>query len=85
MVINTIAVTGNDSEVLENDSEVREVFNSKRIAQETSNDRNENSRSSFLEMFCKKGVLRNFTKFAGKHLFQELFFNKVAALGLQLY
>ena len=30
-------------------------------------------------MFCKKGVLRNFTKFAGKHLCQSLFFNKVAA------
>ena len=28
----------------------------------------------------KKGVLRNFTKFAGKHLYQSLFFNKVADL-----
>ena len=28
----------------------------------------------------KKGVLRNFTKFTGKHLSQCLFFNKVAAL-----
>ena len=27
------------------------------------------------EVFCRKGVLRNFT---GKHLFQSLFFNKVA-------
>ena len=26
-------------------------------------------------MFCKKGVLRNFTKFTGKHLCQSLFFN----------
>ena len=32
-------------------------------------------------MFCKKGVLRNFTKFIGKHLYQSLFFNKVAGLG----
>ena len=31
-------------------------------------------------MFCKKGVLRNFTKFTGKHLCQSLFFNKVAGL-----
>ena len=31
-------------------------------------------------MLCKKGVLRNFTKFTGKHLNQSLFFNKVAAL-----
>ena len=30
------------------------------------------------EMFYKKGVLRNFTKFTGKHLWQSLFFNKVA-------
>ena len=28
----------------------------------------------------KKGVLRNFTKFTGKHLCQSLFFNKVASL-----
>ena len=26
------------------------------------------------------GVLRNFAKFTGKHLFQNLFFNKVAGL-----
>ena len=30
------------------------------------------------EVFCKKGVLRNFTRFTGKHLFQSLFFNNVA-------
>ena len=35
-------------------------------------------RSSRPEVFCKKGVLRNFTKFTGKHLCQSLFFNKVA-------
>ena len=29
---------------------------------------------------CKKGVLRNFTKFTGKHLCQGLFFNEVAGL-----
>ena len=32
------------------------------------------------EVFCKKGVLRNFAKFARKHLCQSLFFNKVAGL-----
>ena len=37
-------------------------------------------RSSRPEVFCKKGVLRNFTKFSGKHLCQNLFFNKVAGL-----
>ena len=36
--------------------------------------------SSRLELFRKKGVLRNFTKFTGKHLCQGLFFNKVAGL-----
>ena len=28
----------------------------------------------------KKGVLRNFTKFTGKHLRQSLFFNKIVSL-----
>ena len=32
------------------------------------------------EVFCKKGVLRNFTELTGKHLHQSLFFNKVAGL-----
>ena len=32
------------------------------------------------EVFCEKGVLRNFTKFTRKHLCQSLFFNKVAGL-----
>ena len=36
--------------------------------------------SSCPEVFCKKGVLRNFAKFTGKHLYQRLFFNKVAGL-----
>ena len=35
-------------------------------------------RSSRHEVFCKKGVLRNFPKFIGKHLYQSL--NKVADL-----
>ena len=39
------------------------------------------NRSSHPEVFCKKGVLRNFAKFIGKHLCQMLFFfNKVAGL-----
>ena len=33
-----------------------------------------------LEVLCEKGVLKNFAKFAGKHLCQGLFFNKVASL-----
>ena len=35
-------------------------------------------RSSRPEVFCKKGVLKKFAKFSGKHLCQSLFFNKVA-------
>ena len=34
--------------------------------------------SSRPEVFCKKGVLRNFAKFTGKHLCQGLFFINVA-------
>ena len=41
---------------------------------------NSNVRNSRAEVFCKKGVLRNFPKFAGKHLCQSLFFNKVPGL-----
>ena len=37
-------------------------------------------RSSHRRFSVKKGVLRNFTKFMGKHLCQSLFFNKVAGL-----
>ena len=35
-------------------------------------------RSSHRRCSVKKGVLRNFAKFTGKHLCQRLFFNKVA-------
>ena len=31
-------------------------------------------------VLCKKGVLRNLTKFTGKHLCHSLFFDKVAGL-----
>ena len=37
-------------------------------------------RSCRWEVFCKKGVLRSFTKFTGKRLCQSLFFNKVTGL-----
>ena len=37
-------------------------------------------RSSRPEVFCKKGVLRNFSKFTGKHLCQRLFFFKKESL-----
>ena len=37
-------------------------------------------RSSRLEVFYKRGVLRSFAKFAGKHLCQSLFLHKVVGL-----
>ena len=37
-------------------------------------------RSSRPDVFCKKGVLRNFVKFTGKRLRQSIFLNKVAGL-----
>ena len=42
-------------------------------------------RSSRPEVFCKKGVLRNFAKFTGKHLCQSLFFNKNTLLKKRLW
>ena len=37
-------------------------------------------RSSCPEVFCKKGILRNFAKFTGKHLCHSFLFNSVASL-----
>ena len=42
-------------------------------------------RSSHPEMFCKKAVLRDFSKFTRKHLCQSLFITKVSGQGRQLY
>ena len=41
-------------------------------------------RSSRPEVFCNKVALKNFAKFAGKHLCQSLFLNKVASLRLAI-
>ena len=41
----------------------------------------ENTRSEVVKRYSvKKGVLKNFTKFIGKHVCQSLSFNKVAGL-----
>ena len=40
-------------------------------------------RSSRPDVFCKKGILRNFAKFTGKHLYQRNLLNKVAGIKLQ--
>ena len=42
-------------------------------------------RSSHQRCSMRKGALRNFAKFTGKHLCKSLFLNKVAGLVLQLY
>ena len=42
------------------------------------------NRSNRPEVFCKKSVLRNFAKFTGKHLCQNLFLIKLQASGLFL-
>ena len=50
------------------------------VFQELSYDPVKKIRSSRPEVFCKKEVLKNVTKFTGKHLCQSIFFNKVAGL-----
>ena len=40
----------------------------------------EKARSNHLEVFCEKGVLKNFTELTREYLCQSLFFNKVACL-----
>ena len=44
-----------------------------------------NDKSSHCACSVRKGVLRNFGKFSGKHLYQSLFLNKVEGLNLQLF
>ena len=43
-----------------------------------------NRTGSHPEVFYKKGILKNFVKFTGKHLCQNLFFNNVVGLKLQV-
>ena len=50
--------------------------------QKSAADSTNNYRSSRLQVFCKKRVLKNFAKFIGKHLCRSLFFNEVAGLSL---
>ena len=40
------------------------------------------SRSSRLGVFCKKDVRRNFAKFKGKHLCQQLYLKRVSGTGV---
>ena len=43
------------------------------------------TRGSHRRCYVRKDVLRNFAKFTGKHLCQDLFFNKVEGFSVQLY
>ena len=43
------------------------------------------SRSSHQKCSIKKGVVRNFVKFTGRHMCQSIFFNKVAGLRYATY
>ena len=38
-----------------------------------------------MEVFCKKGVVKNFEKFTEKHMYQSNFLNKVAGLRPESY
>ena len=46
--------------------------------------KSKNPRNSHPKCSIKKVVLKNFTKFTGKHLFQSLFFNKFAGFACNL-
>ena len=46
---------------------------------------NSNCRKSHQNRSVRKRILRNFTKFTGKHMRQSLFFNKVARLRRSFY
>ena len=47
------------------------------------NNSNKSHRNSCPEVFCEKGVLRNFAKFKGKHMCLSLFLIKLQVLCLQ--
>ena len=49
------------------------------------NDEKSTVRSSHLRYSMKKGVLRNFAKFTGKHLCQSLFFKPATLLKKRLW
>ena len=55
------------------------------IAQKVITSHNLETRSSHLRCSVKKGVLKTFANFLGKHLFLGLFLIKLQALDLQLY
>ena len=46
---------------------------------------NRNAEAVSLRYFCKKGVLKNFIIFTGKHLCQGLSFDKVACVKTAIY
>ena len=51
---------------------------SPKVFRKTSANSQVNTMSNHLEVFCQKGVFKNFSKLTEKHLCQTLFFNKIA-------
>ena len=70
--------TENEGNLICNEQELGGLFNEYCI---NVVEKSSSKRSSLPEVFCKKGVLRNFAKFTGKHLCQSFIFNKVTGLG----
>ena len=52
----------------------------RKVFQKNSTFHSFNYRKGHPEVFCKKGVIKNFAKSTGKHLCQSLFLNEVAGL-----
>ena len=59
--------------------------NSHRSIKGLSGRENKSKRSSRLQMFFKKGVLKNFANFIGKHLCRSLFLLKLQTLRLEIF
>ena len=78
-VFNDFIGIENEGNLICNEQELAELFNEYCT---NTVEKSSSKRSSLPEVFCTKGVLRNFAKFTGKHLCQSLIFNKVAGLGL---
>ena len=76
-VFNDFIGIENEGNLICNEQELAELFNEYCT---NTVEKSSSKRSSLPEVFCTKGVLRNFAKFTGKHLCQSLIFNKVTGL-----
>ena len=60
--------------------QLKNVAKEKNPKKSRANMKKKSCRSSRPGVLCKKGVVRNFTKFTGRHLCQSLFFDRVPGL-----